>query len=216
MKHNAMILSCVVSIFAVAAAPALADTSGQLRQSGAVVASEPAAARYKCYDFSKLAVGTEYNIDDPAINAKHATITFRPYTIDGNQFGEAANFAKVEQTMIAGGAAPEMGMKTLTVQIEPNQPITRMRVKLAQQITPDGGFGISNFEVNGERHEGPSFASANGKRLGGAEFTASFANDGSDNWHRGTVELRAKPGGEIRSFSIGGHTFRLDDLCIAK
>ena len=180
----------------------------------AIAATAPAAAQYQCYDFSGLPVGTKYNIGD-TVNANHATITFRSYHMNGNPVGGAANFAEAQQAKIAGGAPPEMGMKTLTVQIVPNQPITRMRVKLAQSITPTGGFGTSNFEVNGERHEGPSFASANGKRLGGAEFTANFANN-SGNWHVGTVELHAKPGGEIKSFSIGGHTWRLDDMCIAK
>lgn len=178
-------------------------------------AAAPAAAQYQCYDFGGLAVGTKYGIGSPPVNARHATISFESYTMSGNPVGGAVNFAEVQQAQIAGGAAPEMGMKTLTVKIVPNQPITRMRVRLAQNMTPTGGFGTSNFEVNGERHEGPSFASANGKRLGGAEFSASFANNAA-NWHVGTVELRAKPGGEIRSFSIGGHTWRLDDMCIAK
>lgn len=181
----------------------------------ALSAAGPAAAQqFQCYDFDGLAVGTKYNIGD-TVNANHATITFRPYTMGGNQVGEAANFAEVQQAKIAGGAPPEMALKTLTVQITPNQPVTRIRVKLAQQITPTGGFGTSNFEVNGERHEGPSFASAHGKRLGGAEFSASFSNT-SGNWHVGTLELRAKPGGEIRSFSLGGHTWRKDALCIGK
>ena len=180
----------------------------------AISATAPAAAQFQCYDFSGLAVGTKYNIGD-TVNANHATITFRPYTMGGNQVGEAANFAEAQQAKIAGGTAPEMALKTLTVQVTPNQPITRMRVKLAQSITPTGGFGTSNFEVNGERHEGPSFASANGKRLGGAEFTTSFANN-SGNWHVGTLELRAKPGGEIKSFSLGGHTWRMDEMCVAK
>jgi hypothetical protein len=179
-----------------------------------ITAAAPAAAQYQCYDFSGLAVGAEYNIGQ-TVNANHATITFRPYKMSGNPVGEKVNSAEVQQAKIAGGAPPEMGMKTLTVQIEPNQPITRMRVRLAQNMTPTGGFGVSNFEVNGEQHEGPSFASVNGKRLGGAEFSATFANN-AGNWHVGTVELRAKPGGAIKSFSIGGHTWRLDDMCIAK
>jgi hypothetical protein len=174
-----------------------------------------AQAQYHCYDFSGLAVGSKYNIGD-TVNARHATITFRPYTMSGNQVGEAANFAEAQQAKIAGGAPPEMGMKTLSVQIVPIQPVTRVRLRLAQNMTPTGGFGTANFEVNGERHESPSgFAAANGKRLGGAQFSASFANN-SGNWHVGTLELHAKPGGEIKSFSIGGHTWRMDDLCFAK
>ena len=174
--------------------------------------ASPAFAKFECYDFSGLAVGTEYNIDK-TLNANHATITFRPYQVGGNPTGGAVNHAIVQQAQIAGGAAPEMEMKTLTVQIVPNKPIQRMRVRLAQNITPTGGFGESNFEVNGERHDGPSFESVNGKRLGGAEFRAKFANNAA-NWHVGTVELSAKPGSKIKSFSVGGHTWRLDDMCI--
>jgi hypothetical protein len=175
-------------------------------------AASPALAKLECYDFSGLTVGTEYGIGK-TFNANHARIEFRPYRVGGNPSGGAVSGATVQQAQIAGGAAPEMEMKTLTVQILPNQPIQRMRVHLAQNITPTGGFCDSNFEVNGERHDGPSFASVDGKRLGGGEFRAKFASN-TANWHVGTVELRAKPSGEITSFSIGGHTWRLDDMCI--
>lgn len=177
-------------------------------------AAGPAAAQYQCYDFGGLPMNRQHHIGD-TFNGQHVTIKLRPYTMGGTQVGEAANFAEVQQALIAGGSAPELALKTLAVQVTPNQPITRMRVRLAQQITPTGGFGTSNFEVNGQRHEGPSFASANGKRLGGAEISASFANT-SGNWHVGTLELRAKPGGGITSFSIGGHTWRMDDMCVDK
>ncbi|GIL06113.1 hypothetical protein FBR04_06060 [Betaproteobacteria bacterium PRO7] len=180
----------------------------------AFAAAGAAHAQQQCYDFGGLAVGTKYHIGD-TVDARHATITFEPYTMSGNPVGAAANFAEAQQAKIAGGAPPEMGMKTLTVKVVPIAPVTRVRMKLAQNMTPSGGFGISNFEVNGERHEGPSFASANGKRLGGAEITANLVNTAA-NWHVGTLELRAKPGGSIASFSIGGHTWRLDDMCFAK
>lgn len=180
----------------------------------ALAAAGTAQAQQHCYDFSGLAVGTQYHIGD-TVNARHATITFEPYTNSGNPVGGAANFAEAQQAKIAGGAPPEMGMKTLTVKVVPIAPVTRVRMKLAQNMTPTGGFGISNFEVNGEKHEGPSFASANGKRLGSAEITANLVNTAA-NWHVGVLELRAKPGGSISSFSIGGHTWRLDDMCFAK
>ncbi len=175
-------------------------------------AASPAFAKLVCYDFSGLAVGTEYETGE-TVNATRATIEFRPYQVGGSPSGELASGATVQQAQIAGGAAPEMEMKTLSVQILPHKPIQRLRVNLAQNITPSGGFGESNFEVNGVRHDGPSFASVDGKRLGGALLRAKFANTGA-NWHVGTLELIAKPGGEITSFSIGGHTWRLDDMCI--
>ncbi len=181
----------------------------------AIVAAAPATAQMHCYDFSGVPVGTKHQIGD-TVNANHATITFRPYKMSGNPVGGAVNFAESQQAKIAGGAPPEMGMKTLTVQIEPTQPVTRLRMRLAQNMTPTGGFATANFEVNGEQHESPAgFAAANGKRLGDAEFAASFANT-AGNWHVGTLELRAKPGSTIKSFSIGGHTWRLDDVCLQK
>jgi hypothetical protein len=181
---------------------------------GIALTEAGAQPQQHCYDFSGLAVGTTYHIND-TVNAKHATITFKSYHNDGTPVGGAANEAEVAQSKIADGAPPEMGMKTLTVQIVPIQPVTRVRMKLAQNMTPSGGFGISNFEVNGQRREGASFADAGGKTLGGADITAQFTNPGG-NWHVGTLELRATTGNEIKSFSIGGHTWRLDDLCFAK
>jgi hypothetical protein len=180
----------------------------------ALAAAGAAQAQQQCYDFGGLAVGTKYHIGD-TVNARHATITFEPYTMSGNPVGGAANFAEAQQAKIAGGAPPEIGMKTLTVKVVPIAPVTRVRMKLAQNMTPTGGFGISNFEVNGEKHEGPSFASANGKLLGGAKIGANLVNS-AGNWHVGIFELHAKPERPITSFSIGGHTWRLDDMCFAK
>lgn len=179
-----------------------------------VAVAGPAHARFECYDFGGLAVGTAFDIGK-TVDARHSTIEFRPYRVGGAPSGGEVSAATVQQAQIAGGAAPEMELKTITVQVVPKQPVRRMRVQLAQNMTPTGGFGESNLEVNGQRHDGPSFASVNGKRLGGAEFTATFANP-SANWHVGTLELRARPGGEIASFSIGGHTWRLDNLCIER
>lgn len=174
-----------------------------------------ASAQQQCYDFSGLAVGTTYNIGD-TVDARHATITFRPYKMSGTPVGEKVNFAEAQQAKIAGGVPPEMGLKTLTVQVTPKKPVTRMRVKLAQNMTPTGGFGVANFEVNGKRHEVTGgFADIDGRVLGGAEFRATFSNP-AGNWHVGELVLRAQPGEQIKSFSIGGHTWRMDDMCIAK
>jgi hypothetical protein len=63
-------------------------------------------------------------------------------------------------------------------------------MRLAQNITQTGGFGISNFEVNGQRREGPSFESAGGHTLGDGDITATFSNPGG-NWYVGTLDLHA-------------------------
>ncbi len=181
--------------------------------SGGAAVSTTVGAKEQCYDFSQLTVGTDWNIGQ-TVDARHATIAFRPYKMAGAQVGGAVNIAKAQQSKIAGGVPPEMDLKTITVQVTPKQPVTRLRVRLAQNMTPTGGFGTANFEVNGRLHEvTEGFAGIDGRVLGGAEFRASFSNP-SANWHVGVLELRAHPGEEITSFSIGGHTWRMDDMCL--
>jgi hypothetical protein len=174
-----------------------------------------AGAAEHCYDFDGLPVGRTYGIGD-TVDARHALITFRNYKMNGNPVGTQVSTAETQQAKIAGGTPPEMGLKTITVQVTPKEPVTRVRVRLAQNMTPTGGFATANFEVNGEQHESPSgFAAADGKRLGGAQFAARFSND-AGNWHVGEFEIRARSGGQIKSFSIGGHTWRLDDMCLSR
>jgi hypothetical protein len=181
----------------------------------AAISVMPAYASDHCYDFDGLPVGSKYSLGQ-TVDARHSLITFRNYKMNGNPIGTKVSSAETQQAKIAGGTPPEMGLKTITVQVTPKEPVTRVRVRLAQNMTPTGGYATANFEVNGEQHESPTgFAATNGKRLGGAEFAASFANT-AGNWHVGTLEIRAKPGGEIKSFSIGGHTWRLDDMCLSR
>jgi hypothetical protein len=199
--HN---VPCRHALGALALATALALTGGL---------AAPAAAAEHCYDFSGLALGTTYHIGD-TVDARHSTITFRPYKMNGNEVGGEVNSAEVQQAQIAGGSAPEMGMKTLAFQLQPKQPVKRVRMRLAQNMTPTGGFGIANLEVNGEQHESPNgFAAADGKRLGGAQISANLVNNAA-NWHVGTLEIRARPGGTIDSVTIGGHTWRVDNVCL--
>ncbi len=181
---------------------------------GTTVAGAGSAAE-QCYDFAGLTLGQTYHIGQ-TIDARHSTITFRPYKMNGNEVGGEVNSAEVQQAQIAGGTAPEMGMKTLAFQLQPKQPVKRVRMRLAQNITPTGGFGIANLEVNGEQHESPDgFAGADGKRLGGAQITARLVNNAA-HWHVGTLEIRARPGGSIDSVTIGGHTWRVDNVCLTK
>lgn len=181
----------------------------------AAISVLPAHANEDCYDFDNLPVGSKYGLGQ-TVNARHSLITFRDYKMNGNPIGTKVSSAEAQQAKIAGGTPPEMGLKTITVQVTPRQPVTRVRMRLAQNMTPTGGFAVANFEVNGEQHESPNgFEAVNGKRLGGAEFAASLDNV-AGNWHVGKLEILAKPGGEIRSFSIGGHTWRLDDMCLSR
>lgn len=185
---------------------------------GAFTAAGPATAapaQYQCYDFGGLAPDTSYNVGD-VINARHATIKINPYHSGGGPTDPKVRHAKVVPSKIAGGAAPEMALYLVTVKVEPDSPVTRVKMNIAQNISQTGGFATANLEVNGQKREVPGgVAAMNGHTLGNADLTSSMASV-ADNWHAGTLEMRATAGNSIKSFSIGGHQMRLDNFCFAK
>lgn len=186
--------------------------------------SQPAAAtpaQYECYDFGGLAPNTEYNVGD-VIDARHARIEIGQYFSGGSPATADARKVKVVSSKIAGGAAPEVSVYLARVKVNPNGPVTRVRMNIAQSIAKDGGHANANIEVNGDKHEAPGgIAQMNGKTIGpsaAATLVSSMAPvGGSDsNWHAGTLEIRANTGRTIDTFSIGGVALRLDNLCFAK
>jgi hypothetical protein len=179
-----------------------------------------AYAQFECYDFSGLASDSKYTVGD-VINARHATITIKQYFWGGAPTTAEARNAQVRNSKIAGGAAPEMYLYLVSVNVVPNSPVTRVRTRLAQSIGGTGQYSNANIEVNGERHESSSgFAAMNGRTIGQASkgrasITSSMAPYGNGNWNNGTLELRATQGA-IESFTLGGHTWSIDDMCFAK
>ncbi|MEZ5500505.1 MAG: hypothetical protein R3E77_13900 [Steroidobacteraceae bacterium] len=178
-----------------------------------------APAKYDCYRFDKLAEDSRYTVGD-VIDTEHAVITIKQYYTNGNPAMADARRAEVVNSKIAGGDSPELSVYLVSVNVVPKQPITRVRTRLAQSISQSGGFANANIVVNGEKHESPNgFAAMDGKIIGRpgkgrAKITAHIAPTGSGNWHSGTFELASKPGETIESFTIGGHTWRIDDMCI--
>jgi hypothetical protein len=179
-----------------------------------------APAQFDCYDFSGLAPDTEYTVGQ-TVNARHSTVTVKQYFTNGNPATADARRAKVVSSKIAGGAPPEMSLYLVSFELKPNQPISRMRVNIAQSISQTGGFANANIAVNGERHESPNgFAGMNGKTIGHpakgrVAITSSLAPVGDSNWQAGMLELRATSG-QIESILLGGHTWRVDNYCIAR
>jgi len=176
-------------------------------------------AQYKCYDFEALAPDTRYSVGD-VIETRHATITIRQYFNNGNPVTADARNAHVVTSAIAGGASPELALYLVSVNVVPKQPVTRVRTRLAQNFTETGGFANANIAVNGEKRESPTgFAGMDGNSIGRpakgvASITAAVAPTGGGNWHYGTLELEATQGG-IESFALGGHQWRIDDMCFA-
>lgn len=183
----------------------------------AVVHAAP--AQYQCYDFGGLAPDANYAVGD-VIDTRHATITIGQYFNNGSPATADARHAKVVSSQIAGGATPELELYLVSVRVVPKQPVQRMRTRLAQNISQTGAFANADIEVNGEKHESPAgFAGMNGRSIGRpakgrAAITASVVPTGSGNWQNGTLELAATQGG-IESFTLGGHAWRLDDMCFA-
>lgn len=178
-----------------------------------------APAQYHCYDFDGLASDANYAVDD-VIETRHATITIKEYFINGDPATAATRGAQVASSQVAGGAPPEMLFKLVSVKVVPKKPVSRVRTRLAQSISKDGGFSHANIQVNGEKHESPGgFSAMDGRSIGRsatgrAQIRADIATPTTGNWHAGTFELKATQG-LIESFKLGGHTWRIDDLCLA-
>ena len=198
----------------------LQTTALAVATAAALTTATAAHAQFECYDFSGLASDSKYTVGD-VINARHATITIKQYFWGGAPTTAEARNAQVRNSKIAGGASPEMYLYLVSVNVVPNSPVTRVRTRLAQSIGGTGKYTNANIEVNGERHESPSgFAAMNGKTIGQASkgrasITSSMAPYSDGNWLNGTLELRATQGA-IESFTLGGHTWSIDDMCFAK
>jgi hypothetical protein len=179
-----------------------------------------ASAQEQCFDFSGTVPAQRYTVGD-SLNVRHANVTFKQYFTNGNPATAEARHAEAGQTQIAGGAPPELGLYLIGMQIRPNQPVTRLRLRVAQSISSTGGFANANIEVNGERHESPSgFAGMNGKTIGQpakgrVQIRSSMAPHGDGNWQNGTLEMRAVHG-HIETVTLGAHTWRADDFCFEK
>lgn len=199
---------------------AKAALTGALAAALVALAAPAHAVQFECYDFSNLPEGSQYTVGD-SVDARHSTATIKQYFTNGNPAKADARKALVQRSQIAGGSAPELALYLVSVEVRPNQPITHMRVKVAQSISQTGAFANANIAVNGERHESPNgFAGMNGHTIGRpgkgrVQITSSMAPVGDGNWQRGTLELRAVSG-HIESILLGGHSWHLDDYCIAR
>ncbi|MCA9473281.1 MAG: hypothetical protein KC594_14565 [Nitrospira sp.] len=173
-----------------------------------------AHAGQECYDFNDLPVGSQYHLGD-TVNAQHSVATLKQFYVSENQPSQQANqVAEVVSSNIPQGGAPSLKLYSINVQLTPTSPVEGVRLKYAENT---GGAYVQNFEVNGQKHvlQGGLFQ-LNNRRIGNTEIFVT-ANQGGGNFIVGTLEIRAKPGTSIASFSIGGNSqFFVDDVCIKK
>ncbi len=176
---------------------------------------------YHCYDFSRLAEDTHLEVGD-VIETRHATIKIQPYLQNGQPITSDASRVELATSAIAGGSSPELELKLVALSVVPKKPVTGVRTRIAQSISKPGGFADVVLMANGHRQgSGDGFAGLDGAELGNSakgivQVSADMAAPKTGNWHSGRLELRAKPGSAIEGFTISGHTWRADDLCLKR
>lgn len=171
-----------------------------------------------CYDFSKLAEDASFTVGD-VIDTDFATITIKPYFVDGNEVTADARHADRVSSQIAGGDSPELEMYLVALSIEPKKPVSKISTQIAQNISSTGGFANSGIGVNKKGLKSlTGFAGMDGKVLGRkstgmAKISANLAPVGGGNWHRGTLELNAVQG-KIEILRLAGHSVKIDNFCL--
>lgn len=185
------------------------------------IVGSAAHAGTKCYDFSKPAVGTRYEVPQ-TLNLRHSTVNFQTFLVEGDTPSQSnIQEAEISNTNIVQTGPPSLLMHSIRAQVVPKKKVQRVRFSYAENT---GGAYIQNFGVNGQMlilHGG--LANADGRELGKSEnggtasvsVTADPVGDG--NWIVGTVELNATQGSAIKFFSFGGNSqFVVDNVCISE
>ena len=171
----------------------------------------------ECFDFSNMDEDVSYTVGD-VIDTRLATVTVKPYVVGGHPATADTRRAERANSQIAGGTSPELELKLVALSIEPKVPASLITTRIAQNISTTGAFADSGLGVNrnGRKSE-TGFASLDGVTLGTqstglAVIHADVTPSGGGNWHSGTLEFEAVQGA-IEHIRIGGHTWRLDEMC---
>lgn len=170
-----------------------------------------------CYDFSDMSEDASYTVGD-VIETKFATITIKPYVFNGNVVSNDVQRAESIGQQIAGGSSPELYLKLVALNVVPKKPVSRITTQIAQNVGQNGGYADSGVGVNRKGFKSPTgFSSMDGKVLGTnakgkAKISANVSQTGDGYWHTGTLEFNAVQG-SIESIRLGGHTWRIDNMC---
>ena len=170
-----------------------------------------------CYDFGGMAEDATYTVGD-VIDTDFAVITIKPYGVDGSPVTADARHADRAPSRIAGGTPPELELYLVALTIEPKRTVGRITTQIAQSISSTGGFAESGIAVNNKGLKSMTgFAGMDGKLLGTqaqgmAKISAKLTPLDDSNWHRGTLEVNAVQG-SIKRLRLGGHSWRIDNMC---
>jgi hypothetical protein len=180
--------------------------------------SLPAAAKGGpvCYGFDRQPEGAQWGVGDTIRIDDLGRVEVRDLLVDGKPYAPETRFLRRVGNAIAGGSAPAVYAKNVTLRMVPKAPVTRISMRLAQQPGAAGARPAS-VEVNGERHEfAGSLEQLDGKVLGGmaaARLKVRLpVSDGA--FDVGQLVVESKAG--IRSFSIGAAELHLDDVCFER
>ncbi len=176
------------------------------------------AAPDHCYDFSNMADTASYTVGD-VIDTKFATITIKPYKVDGVPAEAANRGANSIGMQMAGGTSPELELKLVALNIVPKKPVKKISTQIAQNVGIDEAYANAGLGVNKKGLKSKrGFAGMDGKVVGTtakgkAKISANIAPlGGGGYWHAGTLEFNAVEG-SIESIRLGGHTWRIDNMC---
>lgn len=186
-----------------------------------------ATAAEKCYDFSKMTVGTSYAIDD-IVDISIGSVKIQPFVKDGVVVQPTSGInqhLEVTQSKLALGEPPEIALTLVGLQLRPREPVQEVSMLVAQQLGVNQNLP-AYIEINGERHDfNGRFDQAHNKKLGNATqghalFKAQMTQDpagpnGPSYWHRGRMGARAVDGG-IDTLTIGAQAVHLDQICFKK
>ena len=171
-----------------------------------------------CYDFSNMDPNASYTVGD-VVDTRFATINIKPYFVDGEPAIADTRGAEQATSQLAGGSSPELKLNSIAINIVPNKPVTRIKMRIAQNYRPDEAFGKVGIGVNkrGWTSE-DGFIAADGKVIGTngvgkAKISVDLSPIPGGNWHQGTLELHAVQG-QIENIRLGAQFWTVDDVCL--
>lgn len=172
----------------------------------------------KCYDFSNMSENASYTVGD-VIETDFATINIKEYTVNGAPVEASNRRAEAIRADMAGGASPELNLYVVALNVVPKKPVSKITTQIAQSIAANGNYADAGIGVNKRGYKSlTGFSDMNGKVLGtAAKGKAKISTNilpvgNGGNWHRGTLEFRAVQG-SIESIRLGGHAWRIDNMC---
>lgn len=172
-----------------------------------------------CFDFSRMPVGTVYQVGDEYVDAL-LRVEMRDFFVDGVAVARAPGIkvVSIENTAQALGTAPEVHTYLMNARVIPNVPVRKVTMKIAQNV---GEYDKTHFNigVNGElRHIVGALTPLDNQLMGDTGGTARVrvtltADPDPSDWHRGTLSLTAESG-LIHKFGFGGQILNVDDVCL--